>query len=158
MTTQRPRATWSGEGACLDDPLPYYDQPITKAMRAACASCPVLKECENYAILHERYGYWANMTEGQRTKVRKNQNPQYQNLVVQALREDWLEPNHLVRKEDLEAAEKIVNPPAPKWEPRPTSEKDRQVLESMSLSDFEDLPDFSSAPESDFEEFPDFSL
>jgi hypothetical protein len=31
-----------------------------QAIASVCGSCPVLAECHDHAVRHERFGYWAN--------------------------------------------------------------------------------------------------
>ena len=40
-------------------------------MRKICGSCAILKECAEWAIPHEEYGFWAGMSERQRWSVRR---------------------------------------------------------------------------------------
>lgn len=41
-------------------------------MRALCAGCPMQVECLEYALEHERYGFWAGTTENERARIRKS--------------------------------------------------------------------------------------
>jgi hypothetical protein len=40
----------------------------------ACLNCPVLEPCQEWAVLHEGYGYQGGLTPQQRAKVRKRLN------------------------------------------------------------------------------------
>lgn len=40
-------------------------------LRRVCLSCPVVQECREYAITHERYGFWGGMTAMERHTERE---------------------------------------------------------------------------------------
>lgn len=44
---------------------------ITPTLRRMCAGCPILDECREYAVEHERWGFWAGMTMSDRAQFRK---------------------------------------------------------------------------------------
>lgn len=44
-----------------------HDQPILKRI---CGGCPHLRECGDWALRYENYGYWAGMTEMERRRRR----------------------------------------------------------------------------------------
>ncbi len=37
--------------------------------KAICATCPVLAECREWAIVHERFGIWGGLTERERRDI-----------------------------------------------------------------------------------------
>jgi WhiB family redox-sensing transcriptional regulator len=49
-----------------DDGFDYSDQ-----VKNACARCPVMVECRDYAVKHERYGYWGGTSPNQRASIRR---------------------------------------------------------------------------------------
>jgi WhiB family redox-sensing transcriptional regulator len=82
--------TWQNDAACLglfadtgedlffppDNPggpkvgkgVTGEKQRVEKA-RVICASCPVVRQCLNYAIYNDCHGFWGGMTESERRKV-----------------------------------------------------------------------------------------
>lgn len=42
--------------------------PLAKAV---CRDCPLVDECAEYAIPHERYGVWGGLSEEDRRKMRR---------------------------------------------------------------------------------------
>lgn len=120
MERQRSRKTWQDEGNCSDY---WEDEEINtddfyadekKGRIAAgterypapgfCVNCPVKKECFNYSVLHEEYGYWAGTTERQRRVLRKNK-VLLTTLAVDAISQGWLENHHLIPVKDYQEIE-----------------------------------------------------
>lgn len=52
----------------------YKQKKKLEKLVSICMSCHRLEECSDYAIKHERYGFWAGMTEKQRIDYRKRNN------------------------------------------------------------------------------------
>lgn len=68
---------WRDFGNCRDMPRNlFFDyeleskQRIPERIKQACMDCPVRTSCLEHAIRHERFGYWANTTAGQRRRLR----------------------------------------------------------------------------------------
>lgn len=40
-------------------------------LRAVCDACPVRKLCLDWALAHEKFGFWGGATEGERRKLRR---------------------------------------------------------------------------------------
>jgi putative component of membrane protein insertase Oxa1/YidC/SpoIIIJ protein YidD len=40
-------------------------------LKKVCSDCPFKQECQEYALAHERHGFWAGMTTFERDRVRK---------------------------------------------------------------------------------------
>ena len=94
LAGQRARRDWSPEGQCAKEPIKYYDsKKPEKTLKPGCDICPVLKECSQYAIVHQKFGYWGGMSEHQRT-VNRSQN--LDNLGYIAVRDHWLEDDSQV--------------------------------------------------------------
>jgi WhiB family transcriptional regulator, redox-sensing transcriptional regulator len=75
---QEPRADWRGQAACrLADPELFF--PVspggpsldrTERARAICATCPVRRECLQFALAtRQAYGVWGGMSEQERGAV-----------------------------------------------------------------------------------------
>ena len=66
---------WRNNAACKDiDINKFYigrGEKISQDVASACASCPVGKECLDYALEYEEYGYWAGTNPVQRSKMRR---------------------------------------------------------------------------------------
>jgi WhiB family redox-sensing transcriptional regulator len=65
---------WRKDGNCvgMDRDLFFPDSAnVAPEAVEACASCPVLAECREWAIHHEDHGYWAGMSERARRKLRR---------------------------------------------------------------------------------------
>ena len=39
--------------------------------KAICATCPVLEECREHGLSHERFGIWGGLTAAERRKIRR---------------------------------------------------------------------------------------
>lgn len=48
-----------------------YDKKHVNKMRKACHACPLVSECAEYAIHHERHGFWAGLTVRDRAAIRR---------------------------------------------------------------------------------------
>lgn len=65
---------WDKAGCKNTDVESFYPPngiPV-KAVVRICQECPIVSECGEYAIEHERYGYWAGMAEQTRDHLRRN--------------------------------------------------------------------------------------
>ena len=55
----------------------YFDLGPSEAtlhyplMRKVCKQCPIFKECAEWSIRYEEYGFWAAMSERERWKARR---------------------------------------------------------------------------------------
>mgnify|MGYP002641453066 FL=1 len=71
-----------GKAACagIDTDMFYEDDVrtpnshITRTFREMCSGCEILADCGEWAIKHERWGFWAGMTPADRDKIRKKRN------------------------------------------------------------------------------------
>ena len=81
----RSRDEWIGQAKCrgMDTKLFFPSDekkngssPRHYAPEAieACKSCPVLEQCQEWAVLHEAYGYQGGLTPAQRARVRSRLN------------------------------------------------------------------------------------
>ena len=70
--------TWHDDAACLEQG--FTDEWFqaggrgTREMRKLCTDCPVARDCFEWALHHERWGYWAGTTEEMRDTYRKRLN------------------------------------------------------------------------------------
>lgn len=68
-------ADWIDEAVCLGvNPNLFYPErgESTREAKQVCASCPVQRECLEYAVQNvEKFGIWGMMSERERRKVRK---------------------------------------------------------------------------------------
>lgn len=74
-------ASCVGIGMELFFPVPHDDEDESKArfidvdaVKKVCASCPVLEQCAEWAIHHEKWGIWGGLTPQERNKIRKQRN------------------------------------------------------------------------------------
>jgi len=77
------RDEWIGEAACKGmDPNLFFPEYISvrvrvkvdEAARKACADCPVLEQCADWAVKHEPHGFQGGLTEQQRAQLRRKLN------------------------------------------------------------------------------------
>lgn len=69
---------WESPTCATTDPEAWYEQnrnPFIRnkqynALRKICAKCPMLRECFNYAVHHESYGFWGGTTPKERETLR----------------------------------------------------------------------------------------
>jgi WhiB family redox-sensing transcriptional regulator len=80
-TTRELRFTsedWKLDGVCrtIDPDLWFPDAPQTGAVaKRVCRSCPVIKECLQYALdNNEMYGVWGGMGNSERKSLRRRMN------------------------------------------------------------------------------------
>lgn len=146
MTTQRPRAAWSTESACLPLPDLYvlskkpttqdYEEQESK-LGPNCNACPVLRECRNYALVHENDGYWGGTSERDRKQLRKKNQESQTELIRQASQEGWLEHHAILPNAEFAAV--FLGAPQVDFGPAtPLTEAEERVL---SLSSDELFPD-----------------
>lgn len=75
---------WMDQAACkgLDinffytsrnSPNPKYLEHLS-TLRRMCGGCPVLAECAEYGIKHEKYGFFGGLTESERKTIRGRKN------------------------------------------------------------------------------------
>ena len=57
--------------SCRGKNINFYAEPIPYEVRTMCADCPVEKECLDYALHYERYGFWGGASESDRLRIRK---------------------------------------------------------------------------------------
>lgn len=65
---------WMKQAECKGMPIDIFyveeDEPTDDA-KAICRRCPVIKDCREYALLHEREGFWGGLSEAERRSVRR---------------------------------------------------------------------------------------
>jgi WhiB family redox-sensing transcriptional regulator len=70
--------SWIQQAACRGvETAVFFPEPhdsgATRGAKAICAGCPVKGDCWTHAIAHPRErGVWGGMTEGERTRHRRN--------------------------------------------------------------------------------------
>ena len=62
-------------------------ESYTQAVVDACAECPIRSQCLDWALRHEKLGYWAGTTEVQRRKLRRQMGISITSTVTMA--ETW---------------------------------------------------------------------
>lgn len=74
---ERPKFDGSQNCANLDTDFFYPivesdEQQVTiRMLKKVCGDCPFKQECQEYALAHERHGFWGGMTTFERERVRK---------------------------------------------------------------------------------------
>ena len=43
----------------------------THAILRMCSNCPVFKQCREYSLKHDVYGWWAGLTRAERKKIQQ---------------------------------------------------------------------------------------
>ena len=75
-----PNEPWKLKAACMGmDPELFFPErgQSTSQARKTCRSCPVQKECRNYAIVHhERFGIWGGLTARELRPLQRAHNQQ----------------------------------------------------------------------------------
>ena len=75
----------------------YYEEkahPTERELMAAmCERCPLYRECAEWSIARERWGYWAGMTQTERERIRTERGiavdePQHTIMPFWELRDD----------------------------------------------------------------------
>jgi WhiB family redox-sensing transcriptional regulator len=67
---------WADGAACIGmDPdlfFPARGEELDPDVSAACSRCAVRGDCLEWALRHERHGYWAGTSERQRRRLRRS--------------------------------------------------------------------------------------
>jgi WhiB family redox-sensing transcriptional regulator len=73
---------WSDKGNCrsMDSKL-FFEEPAPQQVIHACQTCPVVKECLEWAIHYEGWGYWGGTSARQRNKLRGRLNFRLGNVI-----------------------------------------------------------------------------
>jgi len=74
MNGPDPPWTWRHLAACRGiDPGLFYPEnhPSITVLRAICDPCPVRSRCLEWALAHEKHGYWGGKTENARKTIRR---------------------------------------------------------------------------------------
>jgi len=74
------RVNWE-EAACrFTDTDSFYPEGAGEALaqnrvlRRICQECPIVNACANYAVVHEKHGYWGGLSPRDRWDIRKRNN------------------------------------------------------------------------------------
>jgi WhiB family redox-sensing transcriptional regulator len=63
---------WQEDAACQDvDPDVFFNEALIPTARRVCDGCPVREACLEYALEHERYGFWGGASETERKRMRR---------------------------------------------------------------------------------------
>jgi hypothetical protein len=69
---------WTQDAACFGWSWPdefFAPRGLgTKQMKQLCKTCPVARDCFDWALKHERWGFWAGTNEEERDEYRKRLN------------------------------------------------------------------------------------
>jgi hypothetical protein len=72
---QRPEFDGSQKCAGFDTdsyyPVAFIDQGEIKVLKKICEGCPFKQPCQEYALVHESYGFWGGTTPPERERIRK---------------------------------------------------------------------------------------
>lgn len=63
--------TWHLEAACKNEPTDVFFQDVgesSQAAKAICATCPVVDDCLEWALKHEKDGIWGGMSPIERNR------------------------------------------------------------------------------------------
>lgn len=69
----------------------YYDEELNPSLRhvrvavSMCNACPMVHECRDWGVRHERYGIWGGMTPADRKRERQRLGLHLEPLEVTAL-------------------------------------------------------------------------
>lgn len=55
-------------------------EPHYEMLRTICSDCPFLSECAEYAIVHEKSGFWGGLTAFQRRKIRETRKIKFKDI------------------------------------------------------------------------------
>ena len=71
------KVDWSRASCAGADTESFYVEnaghakELNPILRRICSECPILNECAEHAIKHERYGFWGNLTPAERSSIRE---------------------------------------------------------------------------------------
>lgn len=49
----------------------FYEDKVSPQLKALCEYCPIAEQCRDWALRHEKFGYWGGTTEAQRIIERR---------------------------------------------------------------------------------------
>ena len=49
----------------------FYEDKVSPQLKALCEYCPIAEQCRDWALRHEKFGYWGGTTEAQRVVERR---------------------------------------------------------------------------------------
>ena len=52
----------------------FYEDKVSPQLKALCRYCPIAEQCRDWALRHEKFGYWGGTTEAQRIIERRERN------------------------------------------------------------------------------------
>ena len=144
---QRHRKVWQRESKCVGDYAISDGETPIKTIAAYCSNCPVIKECLNYALLHEEGGSWGGLN--RRALAKRRRVLGYlgiRQLVQEAVDEKWLEPHNLYSS----LVDLCIPSPKPKaFSPAPldtTPREDTRISRDSLSGLLVSLPGFSFPP------------
>lgn len=69
---------WQEDAACKDTGVDNWyvgdersSSPEDRILSRICGSCPVLTQCREHALAHEKWGYWGGMSARERELTRR---------------------------------------------------------------------------------------
>lgn len=105
---QRRRREWASEAACQGGDVNLYTEKVSrkvvKELRELCQLCPVIQECDNWMIVHDKESFGGGHTKGELNTLRKSKLDQ---LGYDAFENGWLEDFHLLSPKQLEDFEEM---------------------------------------------------
>lgn len=91
--------SWQERASCKGIPTDFFytsresgnpkQLEYLSALRRVCSECPVLSECADYGIKHEKYGFFGGLTESERRAIRGKQGIPLQRPEYMTLGKQW---------------------------------------------------------------------
>src|SRR6266496_3086715 len=89
---------WWPESSCSSGTIQQDFREQSRKAKKHCQTCPVKRDCLNYALLYDEDGIWGGTTESDRAQI-LSKVPQLQHLLkLEALREGILEHRYTMEE------------------------------------------------------------
>lgn len=64
---------WTDDAACQGSEIDFYSESFAAVLAAKrlCRSCPVLAQCQDWALVHEEFGIWGGTEARERARMRR---------------------------------------------------------------------------------------
>lgn len=119
LTESAYRKNWTSQSICRfateEERTRYWDgdfnrnKEVVEYVKSTCKECPVLQQCDSYALLHAQYGNYGGRTAKERDEWRKRYKTTLMiDLLYDAIENGWLEEGNLASNDDIEEISNLI--------------------------------------------------
>lgn len=81
----REEMAWRQFGACRGKPQEWFYPErgdSTAEAKAMCGICPVMQQCREWGLKHERIGIWGGLSERERRRLRRRAGVTFEGIAI----------------------------------------------------------------------------